>query len=527
MLNHDRLHAHSAKVRRKLARAAGPSTRPPGWRSAVPGVVFAATLAVLLRVPFVGRPAFPDEAGFLLVAQRWHSGGSALYGDLWLDRPPLLMLFWRAADLLGGVEAARWLGCLLVVAVVVASGWSGWLIGARRGAHWAAFTASALISTPLLATHAINGELLAAPFVVISCALSLTVVRRPFPAPARAVIALLAGAVGVGAVLVKQNFVDGLVFAVVLVTVAAARRELAWPKAGRILGWGALGALVPVFCTAWWVVSSGHGLDEFWYALYGFRSDAMQVIASQSLTAPTERLWRLVGVGLISGVLVLSLRYFAKARRLFRSDTSLSAAIVAMLALGYLAMLAGGSYWLHYLIGLVPALALVSGHLALRTPDRPFSRAALAVVVASAVVTPVAGVAGGVLAADTTERTVKDYLRGARHGGDSAVVAYGHANVVEEAGLEPGYRYLWSLPMRVLDPDLSLLTSTPSGADGPTWFVRWEPLDSWDIDSDGRLRATVDRHYREVAAVCEVRIYLRHDVSRESPEPSAPASCTD
>ena len=490
-----------------------------GWRSAVPGVALAAVIAVLLRIPFVGRPAFPDESGFLMVARDWHSGGPALYGDIWLDRPPLLIVFWWLADLFGGVEAARWLGCIGVAATVLAAGWAGWLIAERRGAYWASGTASALLATPMIATHEINGELLAAPFVMLGCALTLTIVRRTWTRRIDAALATSAGVIAMAAVLVKQNFVDALVFAVALLIVSGVREEIPWSRVRRLLGWGVVGASVPAALTGWWALATGHTLHDLWNTMYGFRSDAFEVIASQSLSAPVDRLWRLLGVAVISGIAVLTLRYVWVARRLGRRDPSLTMAIVAMLGIGYAAILAGGSYWLHYLIGLVPAVALVAAHLGGDSVRLAWSRIAMAVVVGSAAITTTVSLVTDSLEEDPTEKTVKAYLVAQSAPADTAVVAYGHANLIEASGLQPGYRYLWSLPMRVHDPDLDLMIRRLSGNDPPTWFIGWNSLNSWDIDEDGRLKQTIAANYDEVGAVCGVEIYLHHSIDREVASP--------
>jgi len=69
-----------------------------------------------------------------------------------VDRPPLLMAFWREAAALGGVEQARWLVCPLVATLVLAAGWAGWLIGDARGARWSAITVASLAASPLIGT---------------------------------------------------------------------------------------------------------------------------------------------------------------------------------------------------------------------------------------------------------------------------------------------------------------------------------------------------------------------------------------
>src|SRR6478672_13499698 len=81
-----------------------------GVRTPAGIVVLAVGLALLLRLPFLHRLAFPDEAGLLIVAQHWHEGGTNLYGTLFVDRPPLLLLYYQLADGLGALEAARVMG---------------------------------------------------------------------------------------------------------------------------------------------------------------------------------------------------------------------------------------------------------------------------------------------------------------------------------------------------------------------------------------------------------------------------------
>ena len=88
----------------------------PGVRAAWTTVLVTALAAALLRLCFLAVPVFPDEGGDLLVARHW-AAGPGLYGGVWVDRPPLLVGFWRLAAALGGIEAARILA-LVVVAVL-------------------------------------------------------------------------------------------------------------------------------------------------------------------------------------------------------------------------------------------------------------------------------------------------------------------------------------------------------------------------------------------------------------------------
>jgi len=478
--------------------------------------VLAASLSTLaLRIPIVSEPAHSDEGGYLLVVRQWHTEGSSLYGDLFVDRPPLLMLFWLLADAAGGIEAARWLACLWIVVLVVCAGWAGRLIGGHRGAVWASVTAAALASTPAMGAREVNGELLAVPLLMASCTFTLMAIRRT-SSDAQSCWAVAAGVLGIAAVLVKQNFVDALVFAVVLVTVSTRVGSLSPRSARRVLVSGAVGVLLPAAAVVIWATTTTPGLSGLWYALYGFRSDAAQVIVSQSFDAPLSRLYLMVGAGVGTGLLALIVAYFAWSWTALRRGEPVQMAVTAMLTVGLVAVALGGSYWVHYLVGLIPVTALAAASMA-RAPRRSHvPSTVVSFAAASAVVTTLAS-SGQALQSRTTEATVTQLLRAAGRDTDSIVITYGHPNVIERSGLRPAYRYIWSLPTRVLDPKLNQLTRTLTGPSAPTWLVQWNSFTSWDIDNRNRLASAVDAHYRRIARVCGVNVYLHESETRSVP----------
>lgn len=500
----------------------------PGWRPAHRiwlGVLASAVVAVALRIPFIGEPAYSDEGGHLLVARQWREGGSSLYGDLFVDRPPLLMLFWRLAEANGGLATARWLACLGIVGLVACAGIAGWLTAGPRGAVWSSVTASALAATPALGARAVNGELLAIPLLMASCTSTLIAIRRTGRAAQRR-WAFAAGMCGVLAMLVKQNFLDALVFAVVLVIASTLADSLSRRSALRVLLSGAAGAGVPVIVTAWWAHTTVPGLEGLWYALYGFRSDASQVILSQSMVAPVSRLWILLGAAAGSGLLAVVACYGVRSWMPLRQGDPLTAAVTTMLAIGLVGIALGGSYWAHYLVGLIPAVSLAVARLA-RNPGRDrLSFSAVVLVAGSALVTSIAVMAstGPSSPARSTDAALVQVLREASHAADSVVITYGHPHVIERAGLEPAYPYLWSLPLRVLDPRLNRLVRTLTRPSAPTWLIEWESFDAWNIDSGQRLERAVNRHYRKVATVCEATVYLRLDEPRALPSIAARCS---
>src|SRR4051812_19371829 len=132
-------------------------------------VLLLAALSVLARVPSMFRPLSPDEGGFLMVAAQW-SKGTSLYGDYWVDRPPLLITLFQLAHLAGGPIGLRLLGaacvgsCVLLAAALARAALrlEGRLASsAPTAVIGAAATAAAFLVTPLFGATEVDGEILA------------------------------------------------------------------------------------------------------------------------------------------------------------------------------------------------------------------------------------------------------------------------------------------------------------------------------------------------------------------------------
>jgi hypothetical protein len=107
-------------------------------------------------------------------------------------------------------------------------------------------------------------------------------------------------------------------------------------------------------------------------------------------------------------------------------------------------------------------------------------------------------------------------------------VPFTHPNVIHASGLTPDYPYSWSLPVRTLDPHLTLLTHAldrrpPSSA--PTWVVRWNAPHAWGLDPGNRVNAALHAHYRAVADVCGHAVYLHDGFHRRLADTPAASSC--
>lgn len=140
--------------------------------------------------------------------------GSSLYGYYRVDRPLLITIF-RAAALLGGAVPLRLIGIAAAVITDLAVAHAAKTLAGPRAATGAAIVASAFQISPRSGAVEVNGELLAAPFIAIDIAGTLTMLTTPSTRRALGA-AVLAGAACLLAVLVKQNMLDVFVFTGIL-----------------------------------------------------------------------------------------------------------------------------------------------------------------------------------------------------------------------------------------------------------------------------------------------------------------------
>ena len=462
------------------------------------------------RAFYVAGPLRSDEAGYLLVARSWSLHGPFLYGHYFVDRPPLLLLVFRLASLVPYEQAIRLLAagaCLLLVGAAAAAGRE---VGGSRAARWATLVAAGLALTPAAGADEANGEIFAVPLVMLAVWAAL-VAARPVALPRTRVLAgLAAGASGAAAVMVKQSFVDGAVFAAVLVTASVLMRRLTPREGGLAAAGGALGAALVMLPMLGYAALSGAGVRAAVWTVLGFRGTALTVIGTHTLHAVQSRAVTLVVMSVLSGALPVLGLLAVHAVRPSTRRSPLGWAVALTAAVECASIVAGGSYWQHYLVQLDPMVAL---GLAMLAPRRElFRRAAVFVLTSAATITVGADLVG-------TDRAHDGWLAGrwvhaAARPGDTATVLFGHAEVQEAAGLWSPYPQLWSLPTRILDPQLHGLQQLLAGPLGPTWVVVYGRLNSWGIDGHGSTRGELRAHYRRVGTVCGHQVWLRDGLER-------------
>jgi hypothetical protein len=491
--------------------------RPPGQRWATV-VGIAAVLVAAAWLPFLHAPLTSDESGFLLLG-RHLSHGTSLYGDYWVDRPPLLIWLFALAGHLGPVATTS-IGITAPAVKLmgaVASGLSVVLVGiltsiVAPGSRWprraAVALATVLLASPLFGMPEADGELLALPLVLAGLAAAVAVLRHPGHRHAR-LLAALAGASGAGALLVKQNVIDVVVFAAVAWVVGRRHGEV---RLGRHVAAFAGGALAVVGAAVLLAAAQGTSPAALWDAVVVFRLHASAVIGSSATGTTTARLAHLAGAFVRSGaaaVLVVSTVVLLAARR--QREPSLRWPVLALLGWELVGVAAGGSYWLHYLTGLVPGLVLL---LCLAVQARHRIRWAGGLLAACLAYAGVAGlIAWGQHEAApvgvSTDAQVMSYLRAHAASADGVVVAFGHPDIVAGSGLHSPYPELWSLPVRVNDPRLQQLDETLAGPAAPHWVVvAGDSIGSWGLDAATAQRY-LQRHYVEQATYGDWHIWHR------------------
>jgi 4-amino-4-deoxy-L-arabinose transferase-like glycosyltransferase len=413
-----------------------------------------------------------------------------------------------------GPFGPRLVAAVCATALVGAGAWAARSVRGAQAAAWTAWTACALVSSPMLATYQLNGEIIAAPLVLLAAAAALHAVYRSDSATGRLLLGVLAGAAASAAMLVKQNFVDGLAFVGVLLAAAVLLRRA---RVSNVLATGAgflVGAAVPLAAAVWWAGTRG-GVRALVYATYGFRRAASDVVTDGSWHASEVRLFRLLVLAFASGLVLLATQVLVSQRRALLSRSPLVWAVTAAAGLELLGVALGVNYWPHYLIGLVPMVVLATG-LACRSsaPGHRWTRLVVLVAVATTMVAaPIGAVA--VHAYRSPPYLVGRWIAAGARTDDTVVVPFSHPNVIEASGLTSPYPYSWSLPVRTLDPGLVLLTKTlDRRRDAPTWVVRWDRPQAWGLDPRDRVGHALAAHYRQVAVVCGHPVWLHRGLHR-------------
>ncbi|MCW2956805.1 MAG: hypothetical protein JWO69_1674 [Thermoleophilia bacterium] len=526
-------------------------SRPlPAWRRPAGSHLVAAlvliALLLLLRGPSLGDPLGIDEGGMTVIGTEWVQdvingrAGESLYGDHWVDRPPVILGLYGAAQLLGGELGIRVLGLLAALASALLAGVIAERLAGRRAWIPAAFVTACLLSSPALDGDRTAGELLAA--VPAAAALALLVGVAAHDASTRLALsrryrfALLAGAGGAIACapLVKQSALDAGVAALAWLTwrlwadrrLDGGRRRLA-----RDLGALTVGGLTVAGIALVSALRAGASLDELAYALVGFRVDVLSALQTQTVP-PLERVTRLLDPAAISGLLAIGALapigiYLARQGRAGMSGLVLLAGWLVGALVG---VSGGGYFWAHYLLQLAVPAGVAVGVLLARRSLRP----TIGIVAALAAI----AVAGQVVRADPTPPqrlldagytptsqqsvlAISDFIKRNSSPNEEIAVLYARANIAYHAERPQATPYAWSSMYRALPEARAEMLNALQGPERSPWVVMWHKPGNFGLDADGSMQAALDVGYRSVARLCGKRVLVRSD--RATPSIVLPA----
>jgi hypothetical protein len=474
-------------------------------------------LALVLRAPWFDAALGRDEGGVAMVAREWGHAGPYAYGSLFLDRPPLLVEFYRVFGT-GGPTGIRILGALAAAGLVTTSTLLAVKLAGRRAAPYAAVISALLASSVVLKSVFTPAELIAAvpssaSVLLLVTALQAETARRRLPMYAAA------GALAATALLVKQSFGDALAAGAVAI-VAGKLTGITWKETARRFAAYASGVAAIVAGLAAWAVATHTSAYSIYYALFGFRLDAANSLTSSAFGSRLSRL----GSPILESGIAVALVVAVVGVMTIKKQAVTRAALAAWFTAAAAGVLLGGSYWPHYLIALVSIAAAGAAVVLARHP-----RTAIAGVTAmAAAAVAFAGPAAVDDSADTQNLaavTVGDYLHARANPGDTAYVLYTDASVLYYSGLRPAFPYNWSLMMRAAPHAQAKLRLDLASANRPTWLVEWQSTRAFGLDRSGATKRLVATNYRHVATVCGHPLLLARGASAR-PMPSRMASAS-
>jgi hypothetical protein len=510
--------AGTAAPRSGGARVVAPR-RPARALPAAAWIGLGVVLALALRAPWLGAPLGNDEGGLAYLAVHWHGHGPFLYGNLFIDRPVLLLAVFKLA-ILAGPLGVRLLGAACAAGLVVVAALLARQLGGRRALPWAALIAGALASSAALSSVFTPAEL---PAALASTASVLALAGADARVRGRRSRLYAAGLLAAGALLFKQSFGDALVagmgyLAAIAVLVRPGWRG--WLRQAAAYGGGLATAYALV---AGWALLAHVPDGAMSYALIRFRIEGLRTLSGAS-GGLTGRLGELL-VPLLASGLPVALAWLVPGLRTLGGRPALRVAVVAWALAGLLGVLGGGSYWSHYLIELVP-VAAVGAAIALSWA-RPWAlratAGALAVLVAGGAVLG-AGALQPYAGAEVRSRTVGEAVHAAARTGDTVWVRWAQANVLYYAGLPSPYPYAWSLMLETVPSAQARVRAMLRSSRRPTWIVAWEQDTSYGLDRGGGIARLIAREYRPAGTLCGHTVLLERGKHRTLPAAGGPCA---
>lgn len=336
-------------------------------------LVIALVLGVATRMFFFELPMIHDEGGYALAARGWFEGTGTLYGDLWISRPQgIFVIYGITMNTMGyGVAAFRAMAWIFVVLTVFCV----WLYGRRwttpRTALLAVFVCTLLIGSPTLEGYTANAEIFAGLPGAFAAFLLLRQAQAGWSRIGLISIGLL---IGISTVLKPS----GITLWPAALLFLALTTDDPWRQRTKRGAWVTLGLAIAGGITLLhgWTL----GFSDFFYAtfLYRFR---LQSSVSVGLLHNLRAIgWMLINAAefflLIALVWIFRLRlplvpvlaqapkadgplwWLPEWIRWLRTNDPGGLLLVLWMGAAGVGVFMGGDYWTHYLVLVVPPVAL-------------------------------------------------------------------------------------------------------------------------------------------------------------------------
>ncbi len=470
-----------------------------------------AAFSVALRLPFVSVPLNTDEGGYAYTAH-WMMRGLVLYRDLWFDRPQATFLIYAAMERFLGesVEALRVGAALYNAATAVLLAALGRRVFGARAGLLAALIFAAASASPVAEGFTANGELLMNLPVV--GALLLAVNGRWGPA----------GFVAALAVAIKPTAIASAAPALLVLATVPESASLHGGSSRlgiglRRVGWIAAGGLVGLAP----FVAHGIATDlaGYWYAVVGFRVEAHSVFSvGQAVlhdflhTAPSV-------LAALLPLWLLTAAAFWRSSHLPRSAVLVGSAMLGGAVMG---AAAGGYWYWHYYVGLLPGACLLGGAALARFSADGGPRVGRVGIGALAVATLVAVAFNarvvGPTPADTSfnlyrrpaylaSTEIADYLRRHTSPDDAIYAAFAQADLYHLAGRRcVGKQLYWTEINRVPGAFEDVLGALDDPGRRPRYVVEIQH----ELETPGRAEpfwARVEKLYRLETTIQGFRVF--------------------
>lgn len=449
-------------------------------------------IGLILKLSVISIPLGIDEAGAQLIASHWASTNGSLYGQYWIDRPPVLLVIHFIAAIFGSIglrilaAVSSFLTAYLIYKITL-------LVSDKRSARTSFALAVLLLSSGALGSSFAPGEI----FAVLPATASVFLLIKSVKDKYQHSYMFFAGLLAAVAILTKQSFIDALVAgSVFLVSGIVWRGATKFSDAIKPLLIYFCGGAIALVTTLLWAATTSVGIKGFVYAVAGFRADALEAL-TKSAVPMSNRFEMLGGVVIGSGIIIV---FCASLLGLWalRNTRRIGLTIFTWFLACMFGVLGGGYYWPHYLIQLIPVLTVLTG---VGINAQRVKVRLLLIVLISIPTIMMVDVTQDKIERRNEVKNISAYLQDHAQPKDTLYVMYARANLAYYSKLSSPFPYLWSSMLIAKKDAEPKLQRWLSSSTCPTWIVLWQKPTSFGLDKNGVTRRVLRNNYVKVAKV--------------------------